>query len=120
MGISNNQFLIFFYFVKREFDIFYYLKNGKHSSQLYNFIIWILVLFTCATIIFSLMTFEYRKHESYYSIKNIMYEDKLISADSVNYVIGMTNNYIFLYHEKDKNTTVYNRKNIKYLNVKQK
>jgi hypothetical protein len=59
--------------------------------------------------------YKIKKHKSSYGV--IVQLDSLppIISDSTNYYIGKTNNYIFIYHEKTAQTTVYPISRVKEL-----
>lgn len=59
-----------------------------------------------------------RKDKSTYGVSITFDDDKILVSDSSNYFIGKTQNYIFIYHEKENKTDIIPMTRVKQITMK--
>jgi len=113
-------FLAVFLFVilTTEIDIQHAKFNSSNKSKRFISIIINTLLFIGFVIAFTQTQIKAIKNDkSTYGVSIIFDNDKLLISDSVNYYIGNTKNYLFIYHERNNTTDVIPMTRIKQLTI---
>jgi len=115
--ILLGQFSIIIYFENRIAR-----KREKSNIGNYDFTLLFTYIFMgllMLTLSSNLKVISVKDRKSTYGTK-IYLPNKVILSDSLNYFIGKTEDYFFIYHENDKYTEVYNMADVKKIVYKNK
>ncbi|MBK7037094.1 MAG: hypothetical protein IPH42_12345 [Bacteroidetes bacterium] len=86
------------------------IRQMDHTKLSNIFMPYLWILFAIYLIVFMLSNIKSEnvsENKKTYGTKIYMADNKVLFSDSSNYYIGKTNEYFFIYHEKDKYTEVY-------------
>ncbi len=114
--ICIDLFIIILYFY-HEFNFLYYSRTKKNIAPVYKYallIFLILFLLTAGKSFVKVHRLNYYQSLSH----SFFYKERYIQTDNTLKLVGMTENYLFVYNMKTKESKVFERAYISYYKIK--
>lgn len=111
-------FFLVFLIVKVEIERKHIQFQSSLKKRRFIFFVLYFLVFTCCVILYSsYQAGQIRKEKSTYGVSITLDNDQIIVSDSSNYFIGKTQNYVFIYHEKERKTDIFPMTRVKQITM---
>lgn len=111
-------FLLIFLIVQVEMERKHIqFQSSLNKRRFIFFVLYFLVFTYCVILYSSYQAGQIRKDKSTYGVTITLDNDQIIVSDSSNYFIGKTQNYVFIYHEKEKKTDILPMTRVKQITM---
>ncbi|MGE0636572.1 MAG: hypothetical protein AB7P01_09030 [Bacteroidia bacterium] len=112
-------FLLIFIIVQVEIERKHIQFQSSLNKRRYIFLLLYFLVFTYCVILYSsYQAGQIRTEKSTYGVSITLDNDQTLVSDSSNYFIGKTQNYVFIYHEKERKADIIPMTRVKQITMR--